>query len=256
MIRRDEKGGWILINQHDHAELAGEIMRYWENGEFAKPAPYDEVLFAIREHDNGWKGWDSSPKVNPENHYPMNFMEMDFPDQNEIWTRCFKRYSAEHPYASALIALHFAKFNEKIIRKNPDNAKAKALRAEIKNFVSDKLNIEISNLNLDSLPEHVRANLRFVQIGDVVSLTLCHGWHSIEINDVPLDYNGSVGILDIKSDDGKNFIVTPYPFSRPLIRFSIRGQRINQKEFSSNEELRQRLKESRYETLDFSILPD
>lgn len=253
MIRREEKEGWILIGQHDHAELAGDIMRYWGNGRFAKPRPYDEVLFGVKEHDSGWKEWDRSPKINPENRYPMNFMEMDFQDQYDIWTRCFKKHSAEHPYASALIALHFRRFNEKIIKKNTDNGGAEALQSQMNGFISDALNINVSNSVSNHLPEQVKVDLRFIQIGDVISLTLCHGWSEIEIEDVPVDYEGSLEELSIKSDDGKNFIVSPYPFSEPSIGFSIRGRMIKQKEFSDDDELRKRLRESRYETLDFVI---
>lgn len=253
MIRKEEKEGCFLISQHDHADLAGDVMKYWGNDRFTRPEPYDEVMFAISEHDNGWRSWDSSPKVNPENGYPMNFMEMNFPDQYEIWTTCFKRHAAEHPYASALIALHFRTFNDRVVNKNPSNKGAKALRAEMDDFVSRMLKINISNSDFDSLLWHVRTNLRFVQIGDVISLALCHGWSEIEINDVPLDYNGSVEIIDIRSDDGKNFIVTPYPFSRPSIGCGIRGRHVNQKKFSSDGELRQKLREIPYETLDFSI---
>jgi hypothetical protein len=253
MIRREEKEGWILINQHDHAELAGDIMAYWGNDKFTRPEPYEEVIFAIREHDNGWKDWDSSPRINPENRYPMNFMEMDFPDQERIWTSCFKRHAAEHPYASALIALHFRKFNGKVVNKNPNNSRAKTLCSEMNDFISRTLKIKVSDSDSNSLPEEVKTNLRLVQIGDVISLALCHGWSSIEINDVPLDYNGSEETLSITSDDGNNFVITPYPFSQPSMRFSIRGRRINQKRFSNDEELRQKLRESPYETLDFSI---
>jgi len=85
MIRRDVKEGWVLINQHDHAELSGEIMRFWGNKEFSRLESYDEVLFAIRGHDNGWKEWDSSPRINPVNQYPMNFLEMTSSDQADIW---------------------------------------------------------------------------------------------------------------------------------------------------------------------------
>jgi hypothetical protein len=253
MIRREVKEGWILINQYDHARLSGEIMKYWGNEEFAIPNPYDEVLLAIREHDWGWKEWDYSPKVNPENQYPMNFMEMSFCDQNKIWTRCFKRHSVEHPYASALIALHFSKFNDKLINKDPCNGKAKALKTEMNDFVSDMLKINISNLDPSSLPKDVQVNLRLVQIGDVISLALCHGWSSIEIEDVPLDYNGRVVTLSLRSDDGNNYFINPYPLAGSLIRSQIKGRRVNQKKFASDDELRQKLNESEHETLHFSI---
>ena len=126
MIRREVKDGWILISQHDHAELSAEIMKHWGNNELARPD--NEVLFAIEEHDNGWKEWDTSPKINSVSQYPMNFLELSSSDQSEIWRRCFRRHSAKHPYASALIALHFGKLNEKSLNKSSNNGLARALQ--------------------------------------------------------------------------------------------------------------------------------
>lgn len=251
MIRRDEKDGWILISQHDHAELSGEIMKYWGNKEFG--GLDSEVLFAIGEHDNGWKEWDSSPKVNSVSRYPMNFLEMSSSDQSEIWRRCFKRHSANHPYASALIALHFGKLNEKSLNKNSNNGMARALQIEISDFVSDMLKINISNSDLNSLPKDVQVNLRLVQVADIISLTLCHGWLSIGIEDVPVGYNGSTAILNLKSIDGSNYVMAPYPFSQPLINLQVEGRRLGQKKFSGDAELREMLAESRREVLHFSI---
>lgn len=251
MIRRDEKDGWILISQHDHAELSGEIMKYWGNKEFG--GLDSEVLFAIGEHDNGWKEWDSSPKVNSVSRYPMNFLEMSSSDQSEIWRRCFKRHSANHPYASALIALHFGKLNEKSLNKNSNNGMARALQIEISDFVSDMLKINISNSDLNSLPKDVQVNLRLVQVADIISLTLCHGWLSIGIEDVPVGYSGSTATLNLKSIDGSNYVMAPYPFSQPLINLQVEGRRLGQKKFSGDAELREMLAESRREVLHFSI---
>jgi len=253
VIRREEKKGWVLINQHDHAELAGDIMKYWGDDSFARPNPYDEVLFAIREHDNGWREWDSSPKVNPGNKYPMNFLEMSSSDQAEIWRRCFTRHSLEHPYASMLIALHFGKLNEKSLNNHSNKGTARTSHTEIIDFVSGMLKINISNLDLESFPGDVRVNLRLVQIGDVISLALCHGWNSIKIKDVPLEYNGRVTTLSLKSSDGGNYTIDPYPFAEPLINLRLRSRRLNQKKFSRDEELRDALRQSKYETLVFSI---
>jgi hypothetical protein len=253
MIRRDDKEGWILINQHDHAELSGEIMKHWDNENFTKPAPYDEVIFAIREHDNGWREWDSSPEVNHANQYPRNFLEMTHKEQTRIWRRCFKRHSHEHPYASVLIALHFGTLNEKSLNKNSDNSYPKAFHKEIIYFVSNMLRIKASDLSLSSFTKDVQVNLRFVQVGDIISLALCHGWSSNEITYVPLNYDNSSTTLSIKSNDGKNFTITPYPFSPSSMRFEIQGRRLAQKRFSEDAELRQMLSKSKYETLVFSI---
>jgi hypothetical protein len=253
MIRRDDKEGWILINQHDHAELSSKIMKRWGNENFTKPNPYDEIIFAIREHDNGWKEWDSSPEVNHANKYPKNFLEMSPEEQTEIWRRCFKRHSMEHPYASALIALHFGKLNEKSLGKNSNNNYPKILHKEIINFVSNMLNVKTSNLDLASFPNEVEINLRLVQIGDIISLALCHGWLLNEINYVPLNYESSITTLRLKSNDGINFTITPYPFSTPSIRLQIQGRRLNQKKFSKDSVLRQILPDVKYQTLEFEI---
>jgi len=252
MIRRGQDEGWVLINQHDHAELSGDIMTFWGNKEFSRLESYDEVLFAIRGHDNGWKEWDSSPRINPVNQYPMNFLEMTSSDQADIWRRCFKRHSVEHPYASALIALHFGKLNEKSLNKNSNNM-AKSLHSEIIDFVSNMLKINASDLNLSSLPKDVQVNLGLVQVGDIVSLALCHGWSSNEIKYVPLNYDSSLTTLSLESSDGSNFTIRPYPFAEPSLRFQINGRRLNQKKFSEDFEFRQLLADSKYETLVFSI---
>lgn len=243
MLRRDEKDGWVLINQHDHARLSAEVMRHWGNKEFA--GLDSEILFAIGEHDNGWKEWDSSPKVNCVSQYPMNFLEISSSDQSEIWRRCFRRHSAKHPYASALIALHFGKLNEKSLNKNSDNGISRALQAEISDFVSDMLKIDIPNLDLNSLPKDVQVNLRLVQIADIISLAICHGWLSIGIEDVPLSYNGSATTLNLKSIDGSNYVISPYPFSKPFIELQVEGRRLDRKKVSGDAELREVLKESK-----------
>jgi hypothetical protein len=251
MIRRDENDGWFLVNQHDHARLSAKIMRHWGNKEF--DGLDSEVLFAIEEHDNGWKEWDSSPKVNSVSQYPMNFLEISSSDQSEIWRRCFRRHSAKRPYASALIALHFGKLNEKSLNKNSNNGIAKALQVEINDFVSDMLRINIPNLDPDSLPKDVQMNLRLVQIADIISLALCHGWLSIGIVDVPLGDKDSATTLNLKSIDGSNYGISPYPFSHPLIELRVEGRRLGQKKFSGDAELRGMLEESQREVLHFSI---
>ncbi len=253
MIRRNDNQGWFLISQHDHAEVSGELLKYWGNTTFETPAPHDEVLFATRQHDNGWIEWDALPKVYPENQFPMNFMEMNFPDQETIWRRSFRRYSADHPYASALIALHFRKFNQKIIDKNHNNNESKKLKNEMNQVIASNLKVKMLNSDLGPLPIQPTINLRFVQISDIISLALCHGWTSIDIKDVPLNYDETALKLSLKSNDGKNFTINPYPFSQPLLRFQIGGRRLNQKTFTDDEELRQKLNECDYEKLELSI---
>lgn len=251
MIRRDDKDGWILITQYDHALLSGRIMERWGNETFSSIDPDEETLFAIREHDCGWKEWDSSPKINPENGYPANFMEMESPDQTDIWRKSFESHSGAHPYASALIALHFARFNRKLLSKDHSDPYAKSLGTEINKFVSVQLGTGVSKPG--GIPSGVRTNLRLLQVGDIISLALCHGWESMEISDVPVDYDGGSAKLLLKSADGYNFTLSPYPFSGPLLDLSVEGLRLERKIYEDDGDLRSALGNAARVTLDFTI---
>ncbi|MCL4245551.1 MAG: DUF3891 family protein [Candidatus Dadabacteria bacterium] len=253
MIRRKDSEEWILVPQHDHAVLAGEIIALWGNDVFTRPRPFGEVVFAVAEHDSGWKEWDSRPKINPENGYPANFMEMESGDQYRIWKGSYLGHAREHPYASSLIALHFDRFNEKSLSKNPGNGKAKLLEREIREFVSANAGVEITPDDLSALPQEVRINLRFVQVGDIVSLTLCHGWESMEIKDVPVDYDGNAALVKITSPDGFNFTMDPYPFTEPLIKCGVPALRLARASFESDDDLRRALRDARPLALDFTI---
>ena len=253
MIRREYNNGWILITQHDHAVLAGSIMANWGNERFSRPKPFDEVLFAVREHDCGWKNWDSSPKINPESGYPANFMEMEPEEQSEIWSGSYKSHSGIHPYASSLIALHFARFNQKILSREPSNEAANNLKREINGFVADNLDTAVSEPKLNGIHEEVKVNLWIVQIGDIISLSLCHGWDSMKIAEAPLNYEGETVDLKLESQDGVNYVISPYPFSKPLISCRVMGKRLDRKSFASDGELRRHLQSVESESLDFTI---
>lgn len=253
MIRRENNGGWILITQHDHALLSGQVMSHWGTDMFVQPDPYDEVLFAIKEHDSGWKQWDSNPKINTENGFPANFTEMSPYDQSVIWSKCYRSHCADYPYASALTALHFSKFNSSNLRKDPDNEQLKLLQLDMRDFISEELKFNISNGNSDIIPEDIKVNLKLLQIGDIISLTLCHGWRSIEITEAPIDYSGAQTTLKMQSEDGFNYTISPYPFSEPLLQLSISGKNLDRKSFQDDQELRDVIETSKDESLAFTI---
>lgn len=253
MIRREEKNGWLLITQHDHAGLAGEIMAYWGNESFSVLEPRDEVLFAVGEHDAGWRQWDASPKIDASSGVPANFSEMDTYDQSVIWEHCFRDHAAEHQYASVLIALHFAKFNQHNLDRDPSDENAGMLKAELGKFIKDKVGAELNGFSLDDIPLDIKVNLKLLQIADIMSLTLCHGWKSVEIKDAPLDYSGNCKTLKMESEDGLNYTVEPYPFSQPRLSFSILGRRLFSTSFTDDAEYRSAYENAELEKLYFKI---
>lgn len=251
MVRREVEAGWILMTQHDHARLAGEIIRHWGNDRFASPDPYNEVVFAVEEHDCGWITWDSRPKLNPATGYPADFMEMDVEDQQEIWSRCCRMHAAKHPYASLLTALHFATLNRMNLSQAPGNSTVARLQQELEGFSAHQLSL--SRFQWNHIPPKARVNLRFMQIGDVISLMLCHGWKSRRIADAPVNYSNSHTTLSVESQDGFNYILDPYPFRANPLDLRIQGIRLERKTFRSTADYRAALKKATYENLGFTL---
>ena len=65
MIRRDvcdASGGraWLLIDQIEHARVAGDLAKVWGAGDFAGLEPRDVVLPTIYRHDDGWSSFDQA----------------------------------------------------------------------------------------------------------------------------------------------------------------------------------------------------
>ena len=254
MIRREFDEGWLLIAQPDHAFLSSRIMSFWGNEDFETITPGDKVMLAIREHDCGWEKMDSVADFNPENGYPRNFMEMRTESQFEIWSECFEKHLGEHPYACALIALHFSEFNERNISRSPGDEAAVLLRNKIRGLLCRNLGIRAGEGSVNgNLPADIRTNLRFLQVGDIISLALCHGTRSVTIRDVPVSYLGDTTEINLFSEDGLNYRVSPNPFSQDSLRFDISGRKLEKKSFGEESELKEAFHRADSETFDLSI---
>lgn len=253
MLRRETEEGWILICQHDHALLSYEIMRWWDNDKMYLSEQLDEIMFAVKEHDNGWMDWDSSPRINPKSLYPASFLEMKPKEQYEIWNKCINSHIQSHPYASALIALHFNLFNERNLLKQPGNKYALKFRDEIRLLVNDLLDIELNGYDPNMLREPIKYDLRFVQIGDIISLAMCHGWESFTVENVPKRNPNDVFTMTMYSEDGFNYFFDPYPFKENDISFSIQGNRLSRKTFKNNRELTAEFENCPKEELVFTV---
>ncbi len=106
MIVAKQEEGLRVITQPDHARLAADLLGLWRAGDLPHHPRRDDLLFATREHDNGWREADSAPRVSPESGAPLDFLA--FPDawRRDLWDRATERYADERPAAAALITRH------------------------------------------------------------------------------------------------------------------------------------------------------
>ena len=66
----------------------------------------DDIVFAAREHDNGWREADAAPRVDRDSGEPYGFLSLPAADRIEIWRRGIHRYRERRPYAALLIHQH------------------------------------------------------------------------------------------------------------------------------------------------------
>lgn len=106
MVVIDTGDRWRLVTQPDHAHLAGRMAALWRTDGLPEHPRRDDVIFAAREHDNGWREADAAPRWDGEARRPHDFLSLPTGERCEIWLRAVDRYADERPYAARLVNLH------------------------------------------------------------------------------------------------------------------------------------------------------
>lgn len=112
MIRRDVRStngepAWVLIDQVEHARIAGDLAKFWGADGFAELEPRKIVLPTIYRHDDGWLDYDPAPEVDVELGRPYSFTEMPIDTAHAIWSRSIDEMADLGPLSQYLVASHF-----------------------------------------------------------------------------------------------------------------------------------------------------
>jgi hypothetical protein len=239
MIVQELAGGQLLcINQTTHALLAEAFCRHWGNTVFARPEPYDAVMLAIAQHDNGWYEWEQQPRLR-EDGYPADFLhEADPIGKVALWTRGMQRAGAQHPYAGLLIGGHAAC----LYRTYPEQGLAVEAQQCIDSFVETQAELvayvrdqwqAIPEIAHGMRPEVLEANIRLLQFGDAASLQLCMGsGPARQIAHCPVDFAGAETTIAMTCA-GTSVHFDPWPFDVDHFELSVHGKLLSQRVFAT-----------------------
>lgn len=167
MIVLDEFPTLLIITQPDHARLASELLSLWIRDGLPEHPRREGLLFAVREHDNGWREADAAPRCDAASQRPCDFNSFPSTDRAEIWKRGIERFSQQRPYVALLIAHHA----EMLYRQTSEVPASwqeylpllEALRQEW---------FEVAAVD----PRVVVHDYRFLQAADLLSLAICNRW--------------------------------------------------------------------------------
>lgn len=142
MIRReidlgDGKARWLLVSQIEHARLSALFAEHcWvhfgkssasgvENLHFGQLR--QELLQAIAHHDDGWRQWESRPRIDPERHCPLSFRELPLKESLANWDGSIQGAAEIGSLAAWVVAGHFAALLQKSERDHDPQESAQWL---------------------------------------------------------------------------------------------------------------------------------
>ena len=189
MIVRPADGALHLITQADHAALAGRIMEHWTS--LGSAERRDQILHAVRDHDNGWREPDAAPTVDPDTGLVRDFVAVPAAVKQGVWARCLAGL-ADAPWTAALVAHHAVSVYDRFRQDSQWDGFFTAMEASRANALAT------TGGTMDAL---VRDYV-YVRLGDLASLAFCNAWSDPQ----PL------GPWTIRLLDGRHLLVEPNPF--------------------------------------------
>lgn len=162
MIVREVHNGFLLINQHDHGLVSGEFAKRFSQTWIGEPL-LEEALYAVSNHDVGWKRLDSEVLWNEERGRPHSFVDYPAEPKMEAYTEGLDLVEAHSPYAALLCSEHYGSF-----------VKRSEVPAEVRFRKREGLRRERIEAALSGgVPDTFERDFRLLQLCDDLSLFVC-----------------------------------------------------------------------------------
>ncbi len=205
MIVREVSEGFVLIGQHDHGLVAGEIARHWAR----EPLPSPSTLYAIAQHDLGWRELDGTVLWNEEAGRPHDFIDYPAEPKVRAFAHALDVLEGRDPRAACLSSMHYTT----LMQGSKNEAEVRFREAEERR--QERLKGQISQESGEALDR----DLRFLKLCDGLSLFLCLNEPGREAsNPAPypdgLVFDGEEYVPEWADD--RTLRMRPDPFSGPF----------------------------------------
>lgn len=245
MIVFDEGDAWRFVTQPDHARFSGELVSLWREHGLPRHPRREDLLFAVREHDNGWREADAAPRWNHAAGRPHDFTSVPEEAWVELWRRGVERFAEERPYAALLVTLHglalIAMYGERA------SGTAAELAAELEER-ADEL-AEAAGV----AREEAAADYPFLGFADAASLAVCRRTGERFERAAPPAASGGA-LRGWFEADTESLYLDPFPLAGAT-RFTIPVRRIPKRLYEGDADLGGALAAARWGELTVRVSP-
>jgi hypothetical protein len=241
IVREQDDGSVILVNQTDHAKLSGYLAAHWGNATFAAPQPYVPVVRAAMFHDIGWYKYETGPRLSPQTRKPMGFMQVPSDEDtlaNYQWASEWMD-EIDH-YSSLLMRKHrngiwLGRYGA---IAHPGAFNNRNMTPLMQKFIDH--NETLLTQGEDKMDDGFQINYKLLQAWDLLSLYVCTQTPKVDyIEPVPTDYSTSSGVrVDLKPLDASKIQIDPYPFDVATLPFTVVHRHLPHVVFENEEAFR------------------
>ena len=164
IVRESGEGKLVLIPQHAHATISGEIARHWRKDDPESPVLRPEAIMAIEQHDRAWIPLDEVPKKRPNGDGYYSFVDYPLTDKLRAYQQGVMEVREQSRYAAILCSRHYCSF----FSDDTDDERIKA-------FLDREEGLQQADRQTLSSAEQATLDIdqKFLSFCDDVSLYLC-----------------------------------------------------------------------------------
>lgn len=162
MIVREQNDGFLMIKQHDHAQLSQLLYKHLLEDFSPNENFKDSVELAIKLHDCGWIPFDETPFWNDVSQSPYAFTEFPTAPKTVLYKHGIDEVEDIDAYAALLCSEHYIRFIK--------HSNAKITKEFVQQEQKRQQNLQ-KELNLDN--EQWLHDYEILQFFDNLSLFIC-----------------------------------------------------------------------------------
>lgn len=198
MVIREQAEHFIMIEQHEHARLSGEIAKHLKTEYFIQEKVRQDVIYAITQHDRGWIRLDADPIWNEVTKAPYYFVDYPYAVKLKMYQVGIQEVESENPYAGYLVSYHFSSFPD---IKNGTDPFSNSFNQEEKER-QNQLRKQLGSIQETEMEQHYH----LLQLCDDLSLYVCMNEPGVSKDKEHPWFQKGIGSTEVLFQEGKESI--------------------------------------------------